>query len=283
MPPVTVSPVIWFLGDVHESVRHVHEALDSAQQLPHALIFLGDIEAQRPFHLDIAEFQARGVTVFWIRGNHDTDQPHLWHNLLGAMAHNIDGKVTEIGGLRVAGFDGIFRGSVWNPKKCPDQFFATYEAFATDLHQKQGLPRRLEKLALKPNDPVPEHIAQLMDDTMNNALRVHHSTIFPARYQEMAAQRADLLVTHEGPSAHPFGFAEIDALIRDMGVRWHFHGHLHDNLPYPEESGVRRSHGVGLRGITALDTGSGMVSVVVAGEEDQIHLLSYQRHLKEVT
>jgi cytosine/adenosine deaminase-related metal-dependent hydrolase len=41
--------------------------------------------------------------------------------------------------------------------------------------------------------------------------------------------RADILVTHEAPSCHPYGFAAIDALARAMGVVRSFHGHQHDD------------------------------------------------------
>jgi hypothetical protein len=37
--------------------------------------------------------------------------------------------------------------------------------------------------------------------------------------EALAAQRADVLVTHEAPSSHPSGVAVIDALARRMGAR----------------------------------------------------------------
>lgn len=40
----------------------------------------------------------------------------------------------------------------------------------------------------------------------------HRSTIFPDDYERLLKQRADILVTHEAPSAHPHGFAAIDLL-----------------------------------------------------------------------
>jgi predicted phosphodiesterase len=39
--------------------------------------------------------------------------------------------------------------------------------------------------------------------------------------------RADVLVTHEAPSNHEFGFPVIDELAERMGVKMIVHGHHH--------------------------------------------------------
>ena len=51
--------------------------------------------------------------------------------------------------------------------------------------------------------------------------------IWPEDIDALAAQRADVLVTHEAPSSHPSGLATIDALARAMGAGLVVHGHHH--------------------------------------------------------
>ena len=79
----------------------------------------------------------------------------------------------------------------------------------------------------------------------------HRSTIFPDDYERLVKQRADILVTHEAPSAHPHGFAAIDDLARSLGVKKTFHGHHHDQLDYSAERTRLGfdAFGVGFRGI----------------------------------
>lgn len=93
----------------------------------------------------------------------------------------------------------------------------------------------------------------------------HRSTIFQDEWLRLAEQSADVLVTHEAPDVHPYGFAAVTELAQFMGVKRSLHGHQHDSLDYSsafERLGFR-AYGVGLRGICDL---SGRV--VVAGEQD---------------
>ena len=68
----------------------------------------------------------------------------------------------------------------------------------------------------------PEHIEALVHSLGTTA-------IWPEDYDALAAQRADILVTHEAPSSHPAGKAALDALARAMGARLIVHGHHHVN------------------------------------------------------
>lgn len=52
------------------------------------------------------------------------------------------------------------------------------------------------------------------------------------RLRQLLNVSADVLVTHEAPSAHYFGYGEIDELGRKIGVSKSFHGHQHDRLDY---------------------------------------------------
>jgi hypothetical protein len=83
----------------------------------------------------------------------------------------------------------------------------------------------------------------------------HRSSIFPADHANLSKLRADILVTHEAPSAHPHGFAVLDELARSLGVNKTFDGHHHDRLDYSAERPRLGfdAFGVGLRGITDQD------------------------------
>ena len=75
---------IWFCGDTHGSLEHIVEYVLVAHaggQAPAAVILLGDIDAPRPLHL---EFDAiHGLTgIYWIPGNHDSDDNTAWTNLV---------------------------------------------------------------------------------------------------------------------------------------------------------------------------------------------------------
>jgi hypothetical protein len=61
------------------------------------------------------------------------------------------------------------------------------------------------------------------------------STIFPDTTEGLARQRADVLVSHEAPAGHPYGFAAIDRLAVAMGVRLVVHGHHHVEYQYDTE------------------------------------------------
>jgi hypothetical protein len=63
--------------------------------------------------------------------------------------------------------------------------------------------------------------------------RLHQrSTIFGEVYDRLAAQDADVLVTHEAPAPHPYGWPALNELARALGVCQVFHGHQHDRLDY---------------------------------------------------
>jgi predicted phosphodiesterase len=209
--------MIYFFGDVHGNFGHVRER--ALADKPEAIVLLGDIEPQRPFEQEIAPLLRAGIDVRWIRGNHDTDTSVNWENLSGGMDLNIDGRIVEIGGLRIAGLGGIFRGEIWYPDKASaggtDPHFENYEAFCS-LQAMQ---------AVGTNKPISAQIRA------GKALK-HLSTIFWDVYAALWEQQADILVTHEAPSCHPHGFTAIDELAQAMGVNALFHGHHHDSLDY---------------------------------------------------
>ncbi len=283
--------MIFILGDNHGCFDHIAPAIVAERAAGHeveAVIFLGDIEAQRDFGLQIAPIEALGVEVFWIVGNHDTDTEENWRHLQNSQHRRIDGKVVEIAGLRIAGLGGVFRGAIWFPRDSKnagaveEPRFDSYADFAADLHQKQGLKRRLSKLDKIRAEAVPDRIAKLMDTTKNGQLRKHCSTIFPETVRKLASQRADILLTHEAPGCHPHGFDELTRLAQSMRVKASFHGHQHDNLDYSAHYAALgfRPYGVGFCGITALDPETLDVRVVVPGDFD-VHRQYRQQKVEE--
>ena len=99
---------------------------------------------------------------------------------------------------------------------------------------------------------------------------MHSSTIFPAELESLSALRADVLVTHEAPGYHPMGFSRLDKLAQAMQVKTVVHGHQHDCLDSSALWATQgfKSHGVGLRGITSIDS-EGNAEIVVCGELDE--------------
>lgn len=78
--------------------------------------------------------------------------------------------------------------------------------------------------------------------------------------------RAQVLVTHEAPSCHAYGWQAIDNLAVRLGVSYVFHGHLHETRIYPRQ-GTCQVVGVGYRGIVSLETDDS-ISVIRAGDYD---------------
>ncbi|MDO9519349.1 MAG: metallophosphoesterase [Pseudohongiella sp.] len=229
--------MIYFLGDVHGQIDHVLPALRVRQDTAAHVVFLGDIDSNRPFEEEIRPLIDAGISVWFIHGNHDTDSRENWENLQGSAHRNLSGRVVEIEGVRVAGLGGIFRGEVWHPYS------------PANIENSPRLRNYDDYINwLKSKTPPRQHASV---KNTNNALK-HLSTIFPDGYDQLADQRADILVTHEAPSCHPHGFELIDILAQSMGVKLVFHGHHHDSLNYQawESKLGFRAHGVGYRGIT---------------------------------
>lgn len=226
--------MIYFLGDVHGRFRHVIEAV--RRDRPDAVVFLGDVQAQRPLHIEIAEILDL-TQVWWIPGNHDTDSDADYDNLFGSeLAYrNLHGRVVEIAGLRVAGLGGVFRGKIWMPPAPP-----AYDSQG-EFVRRGGKGNRWR----------------------GGLTRKHRSTIFQSDWLHLANERADILVTHEAPGCHHNGFEAINELASSMQVTRTFHGHQHNNLDYSghfERLG-HLAYGVGFCGIADQDG-----NVIYAGE-----------------
>ena len=208
-PQPESSPKIIFFGDPHGDFKPVIRATQRCR--PEAIVLLGDIEARRPLQLELAAIVDL-TEVWWIPGNHDTDSESAHDNLWNSeLAHrNLHGRVATVAGYRVGGLGGVFRESVWDPR------LATLEA---EFPSAEELRRHM-----KPHERWRGGIS----------LR-HRSSIFPVDYMRLAAQRARILVTHEGLGGARHGQPLLDTLAKAMGVDLVVHGHLHRDIDYRRE------------------------------------------------
>ena len=228
------------IGDIHRQWDHVERGLAALDRPLRHVILLGDMECTLPLDAHVAPILAHGAGLNWIFGNHDADGgPDMWANLADPARNPITAagalhrRVAQIGGLRVAGLGGTFHTRVWNPP---------------------AKPRLISRDQLGPD------LAQLgpgwnADATASLANALSTMAIWPEDVEALAAQRADVLITHEAPSSHRSGAAVLDDLARTMGAQLVVHGHHHigyravaaDGL---EVQGVAAAWGVALSGHT---------------------------------
>lgn len=232
---------IFFCGDVHGKFGHVLKAVEKTPMVdrPAAAIFLGDLEPQEPLSRIFKHFIDAGIEPWFVHGNHDSSHPDTWRNTLDCWERNLHGRVETIAGIRIAGLGGTFRNEIWYPD-CPERSdpspkHQTYDDYIEWLTGKQ--PTRLRN-----------------DVRLSNRARQYSAAIFPDVVEALSRQQADVLVTHEGPSCHPFGFETIDRLAQAMGVKKLFHGHHHQDISYGNELGFD-AYQVGLRGVRELSGG----------------------------
>lgn len=200
---------LWFVGDVHGEFQHIEATLKAAcdaNSSPTWLVFLGDLDIdQLPLRMVLEPMLTLSpeLRVAFIHGNHDADSYLHWeclHDSGEAVA--LHGRVVALDGIRVAGLGGNFLGRVWAPPSQP-----TFTSKAAAMHRGPYGWRDGQR----PNPKL-------------------HGAIYPEDVAALGQQRADILVTHEAPSCHPYGWDALDQLARDMGVLRTFHGHTHDDL-----------------------------------------------------
>lgn len=239
--------MILMFGDIHGNVDHILPAVLSEKAS--AIILLGDIQAQMPLHEELAEVM-KVTEVYWIFGNHDNDSKEDYVNLFESKLadRNLHGRIVEIDGLKVAGLGGIFREHIWRPVPVTTEpIHVSYAAFEANLKSQY-------------------QYGKICKQRRANELSKHKTTIFYEDWINLYGRQADILVTHEAPSCHPFGFEAIDVLAQSMKIKYAFHAHHHDRLNYSayDKTLGFSAHGVGFCGVT--DQYGGMVS---AGDFDQ--------------
>ncbi len=71
-------PRLMFFGDPHGEFGPVVDAVQ--RERPQAIVLLGDLQAERPTHVEVAA--SRALTQIWfIHGNHDTDSESCFDHL----------------------------------------------------------------------------------------------------------------------------------------------------------------------------------------------------------
>jgi predicted MPP superfamily phosphohydrolase len=231
---------LWFLGDVHGEFKYLSQALLAAEKKPSWIVFLGDVDIDhRPFR-EILEPLRRNfpkTQVAFIYGNHDADTYEHWemlHDCGDAVA--LHGRVVDLNGIRVAGLGGNFLGRIWSPPG---------EAL---FRNKQAAMNRGSYQWRDGQRPHPQH----------------HAAIYPDDLENLAKLRADILVTHEAPSCHKYGFDAIDNLSRDMFAVRTFHGHHHDD-PSDHYATLREDFGFDPRAVAFCAIKNGLGEVVFEG------------------
>ena len=214
---------IVFIGDIHQQWDSVERGLAALDPLPDAAILLGDIQCDRPLDELARPLLDRAIDVHWIFGNHDNDGgPEMWANLVEPDRNPrtrrgaLHARIVEIAGIRIAGLGGTFRPRIWEPPNPPR------------VHRRAQLPDDLADL----RGWSDEHIGALIHSLSATA-------IWPEDYDDLAGQRADILVTHEAPRSHPAGNAALDELARAMGASLVVHGHHHVSYRAVARDGLR--------------------------------------------
>jgi hypothetical protein len=210
-----VTPTILFAGDPHRNFAPILRAC--AALPPGTLILLGDCDCPAPLDRILAPATGQGWQVRWILGNHDTETEAAYDNLTSHPG-DLGLRVATIGGIRIGGLPGVFKPRVWQPNEAPPAFRSRTEF----------------QSALRPHEPWRGGLPLF-----------HRDTIFPEDFDRLAALGCDVLVTHEAPSSHKFGFAVIDALARSCGARLIVHGHHHQSYAAVLPDGIR-VRGLGL-------------------------------------
>lgn len=191
---------IYFAGDTHGQHEHIVSHLIAEPDA--VIIHVGDFELSRPA---IEEFPDDVRSrIWWIYGNHDFDRPEHWSNLFnGDMRERcLHGRVVDIGGIRIAGLGGNFQQRVWmppNPPAFPRRATLSRTTPRQDKHQDYGVPLK------------------------------RAGAIWQEDVLSLSRKRADILVCHEAPSTHQYGFEVLDELARSLRASWIIHGHHHDD------------------------------------------------------
>lgn len=216
---IVVVTKLLFVGDPHGRVPQIADYLSRDHCDAAAVVFLGDMELAGPFEEAIAPLPPT-MQVAFIPGNHDYANAVGYDRLFRypGRAVNLDGDVITLGRTRVAGLGGHFRAKIWYPPNPPK--FSCRNDYRRVLRptMKSGTPASWR-------DEMPLHAS---------------ASIWLEDLERMGKEiRADILVSHEAPSTHAFGFEEIDTLADALGVREIVHGHQHQRYESSLPSAIR--------------------------------------------
>ncbi|CAO3460800.1 Metallophosphoesterase [Azospirillum argentinense] len=200
-------------GDPHGVWKPLLDACE--RHNPSAVILLGDMDLERPLRVELAPLFAAGTKVMWIPGNHDADRPE-WHARIfdDHPTGNIHATFGHADGLIFGGLGGVFRETVWYPRDGAEA--PRFGGRSSFMQQVPKQSRWRGGLPLK-----------------------HRATIFPEDLWLLRELHLDVLVTHEAPSCHRYGFMAIDTLAEAAGARLIIHGHHHRSYEDVLPSGIR--------------------------------------------
>ena len=162
------------------------------------IFLLGDLCA--PFPLEELLGPEIAEKTWFFPGERDSEQQEWMENLVAMWDRNLHAKIVEAGGYRVAGLGGVFRDEVWHPAK------------GTRWESRSQLQEHTPPRA-----------------KFHNWLPLRHwASIFLEDYERLLGLgKADILLSHEAPSCHWQGFAEVDELGSMLQAQWIIHGHQH--------------------------------------------------------
>lgn len=199
MSETSIHNRILFAGDPHGNFDSIIRAV--LQYSPEAVVMLGDYSLQQTLDVYLAPI-ADLTQIWWIHGNHDvatqTEYTHLFES--GYSHNSLHLQVREVAGLRIAGLGGIFMARNWYPPSRSN--------WHSREHWLQAQSSAVKRLGMP--------------------LKLWHSIWQHEVEQMQATIKADILVTHEAPSCHRYGFAAIDELAGAIGAKHIFHGHQHE-------------------------------------------------------
>lgn len=223
---------ILFYGDPHGDWDPLFMSCE--EQMPSGIVILGDMHSDNPdskFGFSpladiLAPLLDKGVDIKWIPGNHDGDKEEFYSSTFESLPElNIDGKIVKMGphDLLIGGLGGVFRSKIWWPK---------------------------EDLGPEPEFYSPETMVSSVpkNHRWNNGIQLRHRvSVFKSTADFLAKRHMNILVSHEAPTNHEFGFKGIDYVMEESGAAMCVHGHHHrryENM-VSLKSRIARVRGVG--------------------------------------
>lgn len=255
-------------GDLHCRFDDIERVADEADRSdPPLCIFVGDFgfgdrtsvdgldhrkwpltDGRSPDEV-LAPLASIGCRFLYVLGNHDHDNEGQYLPILRSRTlhwtRNLDGRVVEVDGVRIAGLGGVFKEKAWLPGTDPS--YASAEDYLA------ANPKRVWNC----RNPWSELREPRAKDRMTPSDR---GSIFVDEFEALRSLRADVLVTHEPPasgylrSVGVAGWSVISDLAEDMGVAAIVHGHIHRDYDDVLDNGIS-VFGRGISHGTSIDLG----------------------------